>query len=65
MYVTTTGAVDVDVVSAAIQDGGVAWCEVLAPVDDPENPDLNVPEPACLTLLAIGGLAVLRRRRQR
>ena len=63
MYVTTTGAVDVGVVSAAIQDGSTAFAEVLAPVDDPSAPDMNVPEPASIAVLSLGAVALIRRRR--
>ena len=63
MYVTTTGAVDVGQVGATIQDGGVANVMVLAPVDNPDTPDLSIPEPATISLLALGGMAMLRRRR--
>ena len=64
LYVTTTGAVDVDVVSAAIQDGDTASAEVLAPVDDPSNPDMNIPEPATMGLLVLGACACLCRRKR-
>lgn len=62
LYVQTTGAVDVGALSAAIQNGQSAAAVVLGPVDDPENPDLNIPEPATIALLG-GGLLMLRRRR--
>jgi hypothetical protein len=63
LYVTTTGAVDVGVVSAAIQDGSTASALVLAPVDDPSAPDMNVPEPTSMVVLGLGALALIRRRR--
>lgn len=64
IYIQTTGAVDVGEVDAAIQDGGVSYARVLAPVDDPNSPDLDVPEPASLSLLGLGALALIRRRRR-
>ncbi len=63
LYVQTSGAVDIGQVSAVVQDTGTATALVLAPVDDPNQPDLDVPEPASLMLLGAGGLALLRRRR--
>jgi len=62
VYVKTSGAVDVGQINAAIQDGGVANLLCLAPVDDPSNPDLNIPEPATMALLVLGSVALIRRR---
>ncbi len=62
LFVTTTGAVDIGEVSAVVQDTGTATAVVLAPVDDPTQPDLNVPEPASLLLLGLGCCAFVRRR---
>ncbi len=64
LYITTTGAVDIGVVSAAIHDGGTASALVLAPVDNPSSPDMNVPEPVSLAILGAGGCLVLLRRRR-
>jgi len=63
MYITTTGAVDVGVVDVALQDGGGTSALVFAPVDDPGQEDLNIPEPASLLLFGVGVCAALRRRR--
>ncbi len=65
LYVTTTGGVDVGQVDVAFQDLGGATATVLAPVDDPDSPDMNIPEPATLTLVSLGFVAMLRRRRNR
>ena len=66
LYLKTSGAVDVEQINAAIRDGGVTTTTllVLAPVDDPSSPDLEIPEPATLALLGIGSVALIRRRRE-
>jgi hypothetical protein len=63
LYVTTTGAVDIEVIDVSIQNGGSASATVLAPVDDPGNPDIGIPEPASMMLVGMAGCFVLRRRR--
>ncbi len=64
MYITTTGSVDVGQISAVIQNGGSSDVMVLAPLDDMSNPDMNVPEPATLAMIAAGCVGLLRRRRR-
>lgn len=65
LYIKTSGAVDVGQINAAVQDGGVAPIVLLlAPVDDPSSPDLEIPEPVTLALLGIGSVALIRRRRK-
>lgn len=63
LFVTTTAEVDIGQVSVALQDAGGSSALVLAPVDDPNNPDMNVPEPASIALLGVGFTVLLRRRR--
>ncbi len=64
LYVQVTGVTQLGQVNAALQDFGGSNATVLAPVDDPESPDLTVPEPATMALMGAGFLALLRRRRQ-
>jgi len=64
LYITTTGAVDVGLVTAYIQDGGQAEAVALAPVDDPDSPDIGIPEPVSLMLFTAAACLALRRRRR-
>lgn len=63
LYAEVTGVTQLGQVSVAIQDGGGANATVFAPVDDPNSPDLTVPEPTTTALLGLGLVALLRRRR--
>ena len=50
LYVTTTAEVDIGQINVALQNAGGSSALILAPVDDPNNPDMNVPEPASIAL---------------
>jgi len=63
LYLTTTGLVDIDTVIANLNDFGGTTADVLAPVDNPSDPDIGVPEPMTLSLMLAGGLFLCRRRR--
>ncbi len=63
-YVRTTGDIKINVVDVVVRNAGVATVQSLGLVDDPGQPDLNVPAPGPLSLMALGlGVAGTRRRR--
>jgi hypothetical protein len=63
-YVRTTGDIKINVVDVDVRNFGTASIQSLGLIDDPGQPDLNVPAPGALSLLAAGlGVAGTRRRR--
>lgn len=63
-YVRTTGDVKLNFVDVDITDFGVTTIRSLALVDNPGQPDLNVPAPAAATLFGVFAAAGIRRRRR-
>ncbi|MDX2114963.1 MAG: hypothetical protein SFZ24_04980 [Planctomycetota bacterium] len=62
-YVRTTGDVALNFVDVRISDFGFVTIRSLSLVNNPGQPDLNVPGPAAAGLLGLAGLVAGRRRR--
>lgn len=63
-YVRTGGDIAINVVDVVVRDFGTVTVQSLGIVDDPDQPDLNVPAPGAAALLGLGGLVAGTRRRR-
>jgi hypothetical protein len=62
-YVRTTGNVAINFVDVRIADFGFVTIRSLAFVNNPGQPDINIPAPGVAAVLGLGALAAGRRRR--
>ncbi len=61
-YTRTTGAIDMGLVEVQVRDAGSYVTQTLAVLDDPNQPNMDVPAPGSLALLGLSALALRRRR---
>jgi hypothetical protein len=61
-YTRTTGAIDLGLVDVQVRNAGSVVTNTIAVLDNPDQPNLDVPAPSAAALLGLG-LAAMRRRR--
>ena len=61
-YTRTSGAIDIGMVNVEVRNSGSVITQTIAVLDDPSQPDLDVPAPGSLALMGLGAFIIGRRR---
>ncbi len=62
-YTRTTGAIDIGYIDAEIRNAGSVMSLTIGVIDDPSQPNLNIPAPGSLAMLGLSAGVLTRRRR--
>ncbi len=62
-YTRTTGAIDLGLINVEVRNAGSVTTQTLGVIDDPSQPNLNVPAPGSLAVFGLAAGALFKRRR--
>ncbi|MFG0253123.1 MAG: PEP-CTERM sorting domain-containing protein [Phycisphaerales bacterium JB038] len=62
-YTRTTGAIDLGLISVEVRNAGSTQTQTLGVIDDPSQPNLDVPAPGTLAVFGLAAGAMFKRRR--